>query len=354
MNLERIITYFESSIVKDLLLDKEITDISFNGDSLYYLHNFLGRKSMHFRPKKEEIRDFVRQIANLSEQQFSFSSPILDVSFGKYRFNAVHSSIAVFDGEETTTFSVRIASDEIHIKNDDAFFPLVVGELIDILLELNESIVIGGITGTGKTEFQKYLLSRMKENTKVIVIDNVLELDNHKNYQDIDLTIWKADDHNNYSSIQSLVRNALRNNPDWLIVAESRGVEMVEVLNSAMSGHPIITTIHALDAQSMPHRMARMVMMSNKKETYEEILGDIHYHFHYCFFLKRKINEEGEVIRYLDMILEISKDGKAHTIFSRKKDGNYTFHTLNKDMISLIDLKSVSKDFAKVFMGEKE
>ena len=93
------------------------------------------------------------------------------------------------------------------------------------------SIVIGGVTGTGKTEFQKYLISSLDSKTRVIIIDNVLELDSIGAFSHLDLNIWQSDDKNGSSNIQNLVKNALRNNPDWIIVAESRGSEMIEILN---------------------------------------------------------------------------------------------------------------------------
>ena len=320
MNIDKITNYIESSFLSSLLMDKEVTDISYNGENFFYLHNYKGRKRIQFPIKNEEIRDFVRQIANLSEKKFSYTDPILDISFDKYRFNAVHHSVATSHNVATVTFSLRISSDELHItKSNKEFFNEEVVEFIDLLLENHQSIVIGGLTGTGKTEFQKYLITRMKENDRVIVIDNVLELDNLSETDSVDINIWQADDKKDLSSsIQTLVRNALRSNPDWIIVAESRGAEMIEVLNSAMTGHPIITTLHALDAESIPNRMARMVLMNGQKMVFEDVKHDLLHHLSIYFYLKREIDKNNTVHRYIDSIVECDEEGNMNVLYNRE------------------------------------
>ena len=348
MDVERIKNYFESSFLKDLLSDKEVTDISYNGEDFFYLHNHYGRQQAFINVSKDDIRSFVRQLANMSEQQFSYSNPILDISFGKYRFNAIHQSIGKINNLDTITFSIRIGSEELHIKRDGDFFPIAVAELIDVLIKSKISIVIGGLTGSGKTELQKYLLTRMDKYVRVIVIDNILELDIHNLGDALDLNIWQADYKTTYSSIQYLVRNALRSNPDWLIVAESRGPEMLDVLNSAMTGHPIITTIHALDAISMPNRMVQMVMMNEKKMTVEDVYKDILYHFHIYFYLKREVDEKGMVKRYISQIIEY-KSNKDYTVIFENKKGEVTYHPISDETLKLLEYSDDNKEFVNHF-----
>ena len=78
--------------------------------------------------------------------------------------------------------------------------------------------------------------------------------------------------------------NCLRSNPDWLIVAEARGEEMLEVLNSSLTGHPIITTIHALDIYNMPNRMARMIMMNPQKLRFDDVYRDISHNLRFYIY----------------------------------------------------------------------
>ena len=102
--------FIESSFLQDLLKDENITDISYNGSGIYYLHNLLGRKKSSILITENEAKDFIRQIANLSEKQFSLQNPKLDVSIGRYRINAIHPCIGRRNYGSCLNFSIRIAS----------------------------------------------------------------------------------------------------------------------------------------------------------------------------------------------------------------------------------------------------
>ena len=293
--------YLESSFLSDFLKIGDLTDLSYNGSDLYYATNSRGREKAEKQPERNEVADFLRQIANLTEKQFSYSSPVLDVSFGRYRLNAVYQSLARAQNEKTYSFSLRLASPACRIAEDPAFFG---GESKGVLLSIlcqGESIVIGGKTSSGKTELEKYLLSEMAPASRVIVIDNVEELDLVRNPA-IDLTMWLVNENVKDASFTSLIKNALRNNPDYVMVAEARGGEMLAALVSAMSGHPIITTIHAQDIEAMPERIARLAMMGNERLYKEELLDDIAHHLRYYVYLEKKANRDGSYSRFLKSI----------------------------------------------------
>ena len=263
MEKEKAIYYIEHSFLQAILSIEDVTDITFNGRDFYYVTNLKGRAKSDVVVEHQAVKDFLRQIANLSEKQFNYSVPILDVSIGKYRINAMHQSIGKISDEDVVTFAIRIASSTPKINRKSDFFT---PEIVNLLMELINnrlSIVIGGLTSSGKTEFQKFLLREMPDNERVIVIDNVMELDAVRSER-IDLTCWKVDEKNENASASILIKSALRNNPDWLILAEARGEEMVDVLNSAMSGAPIITTIHSFDVKSLPYRMYQQKMMKQR------------------------------------------------------------------------------------------
>ena len=348
MNVNKIVAFFQESFLKDLLDNEKVTDISYNGQDIYYVHNDFGRQKSDISIDKQAARDFIRQIANLSEKQFSYTNPELDVSFGQYRFNALHQSICRKSNEESVCFSIRIASSYLRFKENDSLSPEV-KELLQVLIDSNVSIVIGGLTGSGKTELQKYLISLMRENTRTIVIDNILELDQLKIERNLDLNVWQVDDKRPAASIENLVRNALRSNPDWLIVAESRGKEMLDVLNSSLTGHPIITTLHAFDVLSMPHRMVRMVMMNEQKMAFDDIYADISYHMRFYIYLKRKYTPNGVVQRYISSISYLDKQGMVELYGSDGESIKYGL--LNESMIQLLDLKQVSNTFKATFLG---
>ena len=350
MDKTKAITYIESSFLSPLFKDSNITDISYNGEGIYYLSNIKGRSKSDIVITHGVAKDFIRQIANFTERQFSFTNPTLDISVGKYRIHAEHQSIGRYKEEETVTFVIRIASEKIRISPHSDFLTPEISSLIQVLISNRLSIVIGGLPSTGKTEFQKYLLFQFPKYERVIVVDNVSELDYTRN-DEIDLTYWKSDEDNENASNKKLIRSALRSNPDWLILAEARGKEMVDVLQSAMTGLPLITTLHALDAEAMPFRMARMVMQSEEKNLYQEVLTDIYYHFHFYFYLSRK-EKNGLVRRQISEIIFIDNNGKQYPIFYRTKD-KPMYKKLPKEALKILDIEQADNLFKQTFLEDK-
>lgn len=314
---ERLVSYIENSFLRPLLDLETVTDVSYNGVSIFYMDNIEGRKKFDVDISPNQAMDFIRQIANLSERQFSYSNPTLDISISRYRINAQHSSIVRVGDEKSVSFSIRIASKTIRIDEKGSFMDERVKKILFEAIKERRSIAIAGPTGSGKTELQKYLISKFEDFTRVIIIDNVQELDYVRFNPNLDVTSWQISPNIKEGSAEELIRNALRNNPDWIVVAESRGQEMKDALNAVMTGHPIITTLHAKSINAMPRRMMRMVQMSNNKESPEDILNDIYEHIDYYVYLNRKIANGKKVVRFIESIAEVDENLKFKIIYKK-------------------------------------
>lgn len=315
----KLINFIKESFLKPLLEQESITDISYNGESLFYQDNVLGRKLSDIQVNRDQVADFIRQIANLSEKQFSYTVPILDISIGRYRINAVHQSLCRVGDDKSISFSIRIASMESRIRVGDGFLSKKANEILMDALQNKSSIVIAGPTGCGKTELQKYLLKNLADYSRVIVIDNVQELDVVRTNKRIDLTSWQVNPNSKEGTFEELIRNSLRSNPDWLVIAESRGREMKDVLNAVMTGHPLISTLHSKDINSIPHRMAKMVEMGETSQDYEEILDDILDHIETFVYVNRYISKTGKVYRYIESIAKSQKNTRNLAILYKKE-----------------------------------
>lgn len=318
---ERVTNFVEGSFLAPLLNRRGLTDITFNGENLFYEDCLHGRKKSGIEVKNEDVGAFLRQVANMTEKQFSYMSPILDVSFSRYRLNATFLSVTRVYEQKAYSFALRIGHDGSAVSEDKDFFPGKTKKILLDALAAGESIVIAGETGAGKTELQKYLLMSLPPSTRVIIIDNIGELDRCRGDGLLDMTLWIADDRFPDSSSEALIRNALRNNPDYLVVAESRGREMLSTLNAVMSGHPIITTLHAQDITAIPYRMARMAMMGDDNLNYEDLLGDIYHHFRWLVYVK-KSKEEDSIWRRISALGRINeKERTIELLYEEKKRG---------------------------------
>lgn len=334
---EKLDQFFKRCFLKDLLFQDSITDISYNGESIFFQDNVKGRLKFDKEISSKEAYEFIRQIANLTDSQFSVSSPILDISIDKYRINAIHYALARKNRSQAINFSIRIGYLSLRIKDDDSFIPKKAVSLIDLFIKNKQSIVIGGQTSSGKTELQKFILSRLSENTRIIILDNVEELETDDFLKNIDSQTWLL---KNTASLtfDDLIKNALRNNPDWLIVSEARGKEMLSILNSAMSGHPTISTIHAKDASFIYRRMGRMCMLKNENLKFEEVLEDIYDHFKLVIYVSKEVNDLGLIYRHVDKIAT-NINNKYYELYSYPS----TYYPLPFEL--KMELKLSTKDF---------
>lgn len=308
---EKLIQLIKRCPFLDLLEREEITDISYNGNEIFYMDSKSGRKKYEKEINYDIIKDFIRDIANFLDQSFSVSSPILDVSFLNLRLNAIHDSICKKNGEKKICFSIRKFSSKIRILNDGKFFPKEINNFLDYILAKKSSIVITGLPGSGKTEFQKYLLTLFKNNERIIVIDSINELDIKTNCD----TTFLIPEKLKFSSVEDLIKASLRLNPDYIVLAEARGKEFKNVYESLLTGLSTITTLHSKDCESSLNRMVYLLKDKNNSE--KEILNNLKEHIDFIFNIdKKEVNNS--VVRYIKEIYLIYKS-KNYLIYSNYK-----------------------------------
>ena len=154
-NPQECINLIEKVYLKDVFKEN-VTDVAYNGSSFYAQDNDIGRYKLSLNMSSDEVLSFIKKIANYMLQPFSNKNPSLDVSFGDYRLNAIHPSLARNNNNKVVTFSLRRITATLKIKpNDPLLCPYPVLCLLNCLVKSYHSILLSGQTGSGKTEFQK-------------------------------------------------------------------------------------------------------------------------------------------------------------------------------------------------------
>jgi pilus assembly protein CpaF len=318
-DVQKASLYLENSILKLLLQQTDVTDISFNGESIFYQSSIYGRKKATFTFTYEEAYQFIKQLANLMNMPFTFMDAIVDMSIARYRIFAVGPSVSRKQYEPSLTFAIRIHPKNNHIEMKFLAKNSPWVNLFKFLVDHDVSIVIAGKTGSGKTQLQKELLMLMSEAKRVIILDNILELDGLW-IPGLDLTVWQIKP---MYSIQTMVEGALRSHPDWLVIAESRGAEFKQVLRSVKTGHPIITTLHSDRIDRIYERMVSMLLIDESMSHAEQL--------------------KSEVIQAFPVLVQLVShelDGGIHRLIDQVSITHHdTVHRLNKD----VDVNTISK-----------
>lgn len=281
--------FLEASVLGPLLHAADVTDITFNGEAIFYQSSLQGRKIANFTLTYEAAYQLIKQVANYMNMPFTYLDPIVDMSVAHYRIFAVGPSISRKHYQPALSFAIRIhpASGVLPIRFLTADSPWKL--LFTFLIQQSVSIVIAGKTGSGKTQLQKELIQLMPAAQRVIILDNILELDG-LNLSHLDMTIWQI---HSSEAIQIMVNGALRSHPDWLVIAEARGKEFKEVLRSVKTGHPIITTIHSDHIDHIYHRMVSMLLIEESAVIASALYEEVKMAFPVIVYLSTTSTENG-------------------------------------------------------------
>ena len=263
--------------IQEYLNDDDVTDISYSNGGQVWLKT-LSRGV--FRVEKHNVNNtFIEkmafQCANSMGKSFNMANPFLDAESAELRMNFVHESIArngIAVLIRKTPAKIRLEKDKI-LKED--YITLDIHDFILKCVEGHCNILVSGETGSGKTEFVKYMAAHTKFNEKLITIEDTLELHLDRIFPERDIVAMKT---NNIASYADVLVTCMRQNPRWILLSEVRSAEAVmAVRDSISSGHNILSTIHADKAASIPNRMYSLL---ETNQDIEQFLKSIYRYIH--------------------------------------------------------------------------
>ncbi len=252
---ENIFDKLDFGPFRSLLDDDDITDVSYDNNGQIWIRS-LTQGSMRVEIEgatPEFVEKLAFQCSNVMGTTFNNAKPFLDAESAELRLNFVHQSIATNGIAlviRKTPAKIRLEKDKL-IKED--YFTESIHDFLIKCVQGHCNIMVAGETGSGKTEFVKYLASHTVTNEKIITIEDTLELHLDKIYPQRDIVAMKT---NNVASYSDVLVTCMRQNPKWILLSEVRSAEAVSaVRNSISSGHNILSTIHADKASAIPYRL---------------------------------------------------------------------------------------------------
>ena len=252
---ENIFDKLDFGPLRPLLDNDDITDISFDNNGQIWVRS-LTQGSLRVEVQgltPEFVEKLAFQCSNVMGTTFNNAKPFLDAESSELRLNFVHPSIAtngIAMVIRKTPAKIRLEKDKL-LKDD--YFTQDIHDILIKCVEGHCNIIVCGETGSGKTEFVKYLASHTRTSEKIITIEDTLELHLDRIFPQRDIVAMKT---NNVASYTDVLVTCMRQNPKWILLSEVRSAEAVSaVRNSISSGHNILSTIHADKASAIPYRM---------------------------------------------------------------------------------------------------
>jgi flagellar protein FlaI len=246
-----------------LMKDHLIEDISADGVNIpiYAWHRVYESLPTNVLFKDEmELNSFIIRMAYLAGKNISIASPMLDASLPD------GSRIQMTYGSEVTrrgsTFTIR------RFRAD----PLTISDLIELktvssdiaaylwyIIENRASVLVAGGVAAGKTTMLNCLSMFIKPEMKIVSVEDTQELNlPHENWIPSVVRLgFGHDDRKGSGSITlfDLLKAAVRQRPDYIIVGEVRGEETYTLFQAMATGHLGMCTIHAESVEAAINRL---------------------------------------------------------------------------------------------------
>ncbi len=246
--------------IDPMMHDPYLEDISCDGPytPLYVYHRkYESIETNTAFDDENKLDAFVVRIAQICGRHISIADPLLDATMPD------GSRIQLTLGREVTTrgssFTIRKFKES----------PLTPPDLIDyhtyststiaylwLAAENNKNIIFAGGTASGKTSSMNAISLFIPPETKIVSIEDTRELNlPHPNWIAGVTRQTFTGGETGSIDMYDLLRAALRQRPEYMLVGEVRGAEAYVLFQAMSTGHTTFSTLHADSVQSVVHRL---------------------------------------------------------------------------------------------------
>jgi pilus assembly protein CpaF len=250
--------------LEPLLKDDDINDILINGPHQIFIERKgkLMLSDVTFKDERHLLR-IIDKIVSAVGRRVDESNPYVDARLADgSRFNAMVGPIAV-DG---SLVSIRkFKKDKLGVDELVKFgaFSEEMAAYLQAAVATRLNVIVSGGTGSGKTTTLNALSSFIDNSERILTIEDTAELQLQQTHVGRMESRPPNVEGRGAVSQRDCLKNALRMRPDRIIVGETRGEEVIDMLQAMNTGHDgSMTTIHANSARDAVSRLENMVAMA--------------------------------------------------------------------------------------------
>jgi flagellar protein FlaI len=243
--------------LEPFLQDPWLEDVTCRGaGNIYVVHKLFGTlESNRGFTSKEELDRFVIRLAERVGKPVSHARPIIDATLPDgSRLNLVFGEDVSLHG---SNFTIRkFAEKPVSVTQLIAWNTMDerVAAYLWMLLSNNMSGMVVGETASGKTTTLNALAAFIPPNYKVVTIEDTAEVRlPHPNWvRELARVTGSAE---SSVTLFDLLKAALRQRPNYIIVGEIRGAEASVFFQALQTGHPGLATFHAGSVDQVVQRL---------------------------------------------------------------------------------------------------
>ena len=250
--------------LETLLQDDTVSDILVNGPHQIFIERSgkLQLSNIAFKDEKHLMR-IIDKIVSAVGRRVDESNPYVDARLADgSRFNAMVPPVAV-DG---SLVSIRkFKKDKLGIDDLVEFgaFTEEMAAYLQAAVSTRLNVIVSGGTGSGKTTTLNALSSFIDNAERILTIEDTAELQLQQTHVGRMESRPPNVEGKGEVAPRDGLKNALRMRPDRIIVGETRGEEVIAMLQALNTGHDgSMTTIHANSARDGVSRLENMIPMA--------------------------------------------------------------------------------------------
>lgn len=256
-----VINYLGYGLVTFPLADENVEDISCisPGREIRVWHkrfNDKGWLKTNIVLSDAELERLIFKFSFRTGRSISLLTPVLEGVLPEgYRVTALYRRELSPMGSNFTIRKFRSKPYTILELVDRGFMNSWLAAVLWRILELKKFMFIIGPSGSGKTTLLNALANLIHPNSKIISIEDIqeLHLPYHPGWKPL---VTREGGYARDYTIFDLVRIALRERADYILLGESRGEEARLIFQGAATGHGCLTTFHA---STLDELIARLV-----------------------------------------------------------------------------------------------
>jgi len=248
-----------------MMNDPRIEDVSCDGVGIplfVYHQKYESIKTSVVFADDEALNSFAVALGQRCMKQLSVANPILDgTSTEGHRVQATYSREVTTRGSSFTIrrFKEKPFTPVELVKFKTASTAMVA--YIWVAIEAGKSMMVCGGTASGKTATLNSAALFIRPGAKIVSIEDTREINlPHENWIPGATRSGVGERGPNGKAageidMYDLVRAALRQRPNYIIVGEVRGKETYTMFQAMATGHPTMSTMHADSVKSMVNRL---------------------------------------------------------------------------------------------------
>ncbi|MCX5706176.1 MAG: CpaF family protein, partial [Candidatus Omnitrophica bacterium] len=250
--------------IEGIFKDPAVSEIMINGPKQIYIEKN-GKKELTniVFDDEQQLMALIYRILASTRRRIDESFPYTDVSFKDgSRVNIIIPPLAL-DGPIVTIRKFLKGLDKV-----DEFIKLNtldqrMGDFLIACIKAKVNMIFSGATGSGKTTTLNMLSSYIKDNERIVTIEDTAELHLAQNHVVRLETRNPNIEGKGEVTIRDLFKNSLRMRPGRIILGEARGPEALDMLQAMCSGHRgALAVIHASSPRDVIYRLETMVLTS--------------------------------------------------------------------------------------------